>query len=53
MLAAHSAHLQAVACNAPLTQLVTALRELKPPDELGCATSAGAAATGTKTKRGA
>ena len=33
MLAAHVAHLRAVADNAPLARLVAALRELKPPDD--------------------
>ena len=33
MLAAHAAHLRAVAANAPLARLVAALRELNPRDD--------------------
>lgn len=41
MLAAHAAHLDAVAANAPLARLVDALRALKPPPQ--AATSPAAA----------
>ena len=37
MLAAHEAHLSAVAGNAPLARLVTALRFLKPRDDAAVA----------------